>query len=357
MKILVLGGGQQGRVIATDLARALERATVTVADVRAPRLPALPNLRWVEADLAEPAVLERRIAEHDLAVGALPSRLGLACMRAAIAARRRLVDVSFSAESPLALDGEARAAGVTVLPDCGLAPGLSHLVVGHAVATGPRPDEVVIDVGGVARDPGRPFGYVVTWSLDDLLEEYVRPARIVRGGRPATAPVFSGLENVEIPGVGTMEAFLSDGLRTLVETHPEIPDMCERTLRWPGHVEAVRPLVDSGRFVETIRARCSADPPDDLVVLRITVRRGAGVSRALLVDRYDAATGLTAMARTTAFTTAAVALAVASGLPVPPGVVPLERAAAVPGFFAFVRDALARRGVRLGDLEPVATAR
>lgn len=353
MKILVLGGGQQGRVIATDLARALEHATVTVADVRAPRLPALPNLRWVEADLAEPSVLVRRIAEHDLAVGALPSRLGLASMRAAIEARRRMVDVSFSAESPLALDADARAAGTTVMPDCGLAPGLSHLVVGRAIAAG-TPDEVVIDVGGVSRDPARPYGYVVTWSLDDLLEEYLRPARVVRDGTVATLPVFSEVERVTVAGVGEMEAFTSDGLRTLADTHPEIRDMCERTLRWPGHVDAVRPLVAGGRLVEELDARCTADPPDDLVVLRVTVRRGRETTRVQMVDRYDAATGLTAMSRTTALTTSAVAQAVAAGLPVPPGVVPLERAARVPGFHEFVRDTLAARGVRLGTPAPVA---
>jgi saccharopine dehydrogenase-like NADP-dependent oxidoreductase len=354
VKILVLGGGQQGRVIATDLARALERATVTVADVRAPSLPPLPNLRWVEADLAEPAVLVRRIREHDLVVGALPSRLGLASMRAAIEAGRRMVDVSFSAESPLALDAEARAAGVTIVPDCGLAPGLSHLVVGHAIATRGTPDEVVIDVGGVARDPSRPYGYVVTWSLDDLLEEYLRPARIVRDGRETTVPVFAELESVRFDGVGTMEAFLSDGLRTLIETHPEIRTMSERTLRWPGHVAAVRPLVAAGRFVAEFDARCRVDPPDDLVVLAVRVRWDGRREQALMVDRYDPATRQTAMSRTTALTTAVVANALASGLPVPAGVVPLERAAEVSGFHDFVRDALAARGVRLGGLAPVA---
>src|SRR5262245_40921945 len=127
MKLLVLGGGAQGRVIAADLARALDRAEITVADVRQPSLPALANLRWVEADLSSAAAIAPRMRDYDLIVGALPSRFGYGAMQAAIEAKRDLVDVSFSAENPLELDAEARRAGVAILPDCGLAPGLSHL--------------------------------------------------------------------------------------------------------------------------------------------------------------------------------------------------------------------------------------
>src|SRR5437016_11627605 len=152
MKLLVLGGGAQGRVIASDLARSMSDAQIRVADLREPRLPELPNLRWLEADLGDARVVERLLAEHDLGVGALPSRLGIGVMRAAIAARRPLVDVSFCAENPLKLDREARAAGIAILPDCGLAPGLSNLIAGEAVARRRAPTELVIMVGGVAQD-------------------------------------------------------------------------------------------------------------------------------------------------------------------------------------------------------------
>jgi saccharopine dehydrogenase-like NADP-dependent oxidoreductase len=219
MKLLVLGGGAQGRVIGADLARSLPAALVTVADLKAPALPALPNLVWVEADLSSVTHAARLMADHDLVVGALPSRFGFGAMQAAIEAKRPLVDVSFCAENPLLLDGAARAVGVPILPDCGLAPGLSHLCCGHAAALGPL-EELVIYVGGVAEDPSRPYGYVVTWSLDDLLEEYVRPARFVRDRKPVTLPVFSELETIEVEGAGAMEAFLSDGLRTLIDTMP-----------------------------------------------------------------------------------------------------------------------------------------
>ena len=345
--VLVLGGGAQGRVIAADLARSLPASTVTVADLREPPLPALPNLRWVEADLGAPATVTRLLAAHDLGVGALPSRLGFGVMRAAIEARRPLVDVSFCAENPLKLDREARAAGIAILPDCGLAPGISNLIAGEAFARRGAPDELVIMVGGVAQDASRPYGYVVTWSIDDLHEEYVRPARIVSGGRPTTVPVFSGYERVVVDGVGEMEAFYSDGLRTLIDTLPGVREMGEKTLRWPGHAEAVRPLVAAGRLVEELRARCTEDPARDLVVMRVRSRWNGRHETTTLVDRYHAPSGITAMSRTTALTTSAVAQLVASGFAVEPGVKPLERVATDPRAYQFIRGALEKRDVKL----------
>ncbi len=353
----MLGGGAQGGVIAADLAHSLPQASITVADVREPALPARPNLAWVEADCSDPETLARRLRGYDLGVGALPSRLGFGAMRAAIAAGTDMVDVSFSAEDPLALDAEARAAGVTITPDCGLAPGLSNLLLGQAVSTRGTPRAATIMVGGVAEDAARPYGYVVTWSLDDLMEEYTRPARIVRDSREMSVSVFSGLERVAVDGVGEMEAFYSDGLRTLIHTLPGVRTMGEKTLRWPGHVEAIRPLLRAGTLREELRARCTLEPPRDLVAMVVRVHWDArgdarGDTRAdnrgeeiTMVDRYDPARGLTAMSRTTAFTTSVVAQLAASGGLGEPGVRPLELVARDERACRFVVDAMAVRGV------------
>lgn len=347
MKLLVLGGGQQGRVVASDLARVFPKHTVDVADRRNPDLPALPNLRWIEADVSDPTTLARHIRDHDLAVGALPSALGYRAMRAAIDAGRNLIDISSCAEDPLKLDGEAKRAGVTIVPDCGLAPGLSHLVTGRAVAARGLPDEITILVGGVSEDPTRPYGYVVTWSLEDLEEEYVRPARIRSGGRATTVPVFSGVESVAVEGVGEMEAFFSDGLRTLLDTMPDVREMGEKTLRWPGHVDAVRPLVATGRFLDEFRERCVDPDPRDLVVMMVRLRRGAHTERIWMVDRCDPERHMTAMSRTTAYTcSAATRLAVEGGLR-ESGVQPLERIGEDASSYEFITDALAERGVML----------
>ena len=347
MKIVVLGGGAQGRVIASDLARALPQDSITVADVRQPDLPALGNLRWREADASDKTALARLIAEYDLAVGALPSRYGFDAMQAAIDARRNLVDVSFAAEDPLSLDARAQAAGVFVAPDCGLAPGLSHLLCGDLYGRRGAPEKLEILVGGVAQDKARPYGYVVTWSLDDLVEEYTRPARIVRDGKPTELPVFTELVTEEINGVGAMESFLSDGLRTLIVTLPDVRDMEEKTLRWPGHVEAIRPLLASGTFLEEFRAKCVVDPPEDLVALVVRARWQDGSTETItMTDRYDPATRLTAMARTTAFTTSVMAQLAAQGGIRGTGVLPPEKIAENPKATRFVLEAMSQRGVR-----------
>jgi saccharopine dehydrogenase-like NADP-dependent oxidoreductase len=346
MNIVVLGGGQQGRVIAGDLARSLPASRITVADVREPRLAPHANLSWLSADLSDPATLVRMIAGADLAVGALPSRYGFAVLEAAIEAKRPLVDVSFCAENPLGLDARARAARVAIVPDCGLAPGLSHLCCGYAASQGPL-EEVVIYVGGVAQDAARPYGYVVTWSLDDLLEEYVRPARFVRDGHARTLPVFSEMERIDVEGAGAMEAFLSDGLRTLIDTLPGVPNMSEKTLRWPGHADAVRSLVARGRFLDEFRTQCVVEDPRDLVAMVVRVRWRDRAARATLVDRYDESARLTAMSRTTALTTSVTAQLVARGGAREPGVHPLEHVARDAEAYRFIVDEMARRGVVL----------
>ena len=352
MRILVLGGGAQGRVIAADLAIALPHAAVDVADVRRPELPELPNLRWREADCSRADAVAELLAGYDLGVGALPARFGMGAMQAALAARRPLVDVSFCAEDPLALDAEAKRASVAIVPDAGLAPGLSNLVVGRAVAAHGVPEAITIYVGGVAQDPALPYGYVVTWSLDDLLAEYTRPARIVRGGRPVTVPVFSDPERLAVDGVGELEAFNSDGLRTLIDTVPGVREMAEKTLRWPGHAAAVQPLVREGRFLEEFRARCTAAEPRDVVAFVVRCRWADGRRQeTVMVDRYDPATRLTAMARTTALTTAVTAQFVAGGGLPRAGVLPLDLVAQDERAHRFVLAGLAARGVRLRTVE------
>jgi len=333
MNILVLGGGQQGRIIAGDLARGHR---VTVADVR--KL-SIRGVRTMQLDVSRG--MDALIAKFDLAVCALPSRFGLTVARAALAARRSLVDITFFADDPLVLDGAARKAGIAIMPDCGLSPGLSNLVIGRI---GGKPRHVEIRVGGIAAN--RKQDYVITWSVDDLIEEFVRPARIVRGGRRVTVEACSGVERVKVPGAGELEAFYTDGLRTLLDTCPA-RDMAEKTMRWPGHIARMVALREMGMFeperralaADVLRACYTADPPKDLVVLDVQVDRW----RATMVSRRHG--GLTAMARTTALTCAVTARLVADGWK-GTGVLPLERVGSDAKAYEYMRKELARRGVR-----------
>ncbi|MBI3179719.1 MAG: saccharopine dehydrogenase NADP-binding domain-containing protein, partial [Deltaproteobacteria bacterium] len=227
-RIAILGGGRQGRVVAADLAVDHE---VTVADVAPPKVR---GARTRKIDVTDRAALVRFLSRFDLGVGALPARLGFGAARAAVTARRSYVDVAFYAEDVQALDADAKAAGVAILPDCGLAPGLSNLVVGRALAARPR-RRIAIYVAGVAADPARPYGYVATWSVPDLVDEYTRPARIIKDGKVTSVPALTGLETLAFAGIGELEAFFTDGLRTLLSVG-DVEEMIEKTLRWPGHV-------------------------------------------------------------------------------------------------------------------------
>ena len=351
MNILVMGGGQQGRVLAEDLARSLPQARITVGDVREPVFSAeLPNLRWREIDMSAPDAAARLLHEHDLGVGALPSRFGFATMQAAIDAKRPFVDVSFSAEDPLTLDRDAARAGIAIVPDCGLAPGLSHLLVGDAMTKHGVPAEIEILVGGVAQDKARPFGYVVTWSIYDLLEEYTRPARWVRDGQFVSEPVLDVVESFDVPGVGAMESCVSDGLRTLLTTASSVRTMAEKTLRWPGHVAAIKPILADGTFLDVFKRDCIVDPPEDLVALVVRAKWKNGREHThVMTDRYDPKTGLTAMARTTAFTTAVTARLAAEGGIRDKGVLPLERVAREPAATKFILDEMGKKGVRFSQ--------
>jgi saccharopine dehydrogenase-like NADP-dependent oxidoreductase len=347
MKILVLGGGAQGKVIANDLASSLPDATIRVADIREPERQTLPNLRWMRVDLGTSEDIARALWGFDLAVGALPARLGFRAIEAAVTCCTPIVDVSFSSEDPMVFDAKAKSCGTPVLVDCGLAPGLSNLIVGRAVEERGIPQEITIYVGGVAQDRDRPYGYVVTWALGDLLEGYTRPARIRRQGEQITVPVFSGLERIQVDGVGEMEAFYTDGLRSLLHTFSDVPERGEKTLRWPGHAEAVRSLVAGGTLIEEFEKRCVVEEALDLVALVVRVRWSDGSLEATLVDRHDPATGLTAMSRATAFTSSIAAQLVATGEFETPGVLPLELVGSDERAYRFVLEEMQKRGVRI----------
>ena len=334
-RILVAGGGRQGRVIAKDLAQDHD---VTVADVQQ---VSVPGVKSVAADLSNSQTLAELMREHDMAVGALPAALGFAAAKAAIAARRNYVDVSFYSEDAYSLEAQAKAAGIAIVPDCGLAPGLSNLLAGRAQAARRR-KAIHIQVGGVAQDPARPYGYVISWAPSDLWDEYTRPARFRRNNQVETLPVFSEMETISIDGVGDFEAFLTDGCRTLLSL--DVPDVTENTMRWPGHVEAIQALIADATLVEEFKAKCTAG--DDLVVFRVQ----ADDEIVTMVDRPR--DGLSAMARTTALTCAAFARWMATGNLTATGVVAAEVVGADPQAFRFILEVLARHDIRMNPSFP-----
>lgn len=367
-RVLIAGCGAIGSAIAFDLARDGTH-DVTIADVDADRLQrasAQTGARTVLADLSQGGTLSRLASDHDLVVGALPSVLGCQSLSEAIAARRPMVDVSFMAEDPLALDARARDHGVTAVVDCGVAPGLSHMIVGFAATRMSSVERVAIYVGGLPAARGSLFDYKAPFSPFDVIEECVRPARIVEDGRVAVREALEEPELLHIDGFGEVEAFLTDGLRTLTRTIPS-RFMVEKTLRYPGHRAAMAALRDAGLFstaaveaggrtIRPIDVTAALlfprwqyeDGEPDLTILRVVVegrREGRDVRcTANLLDRYDAATGLRSMSRTTAFPAASVVRLIERHV-FAPGVHPPEAVGRL-GLLDDVLNDLAARGVR-----------
>ncbi len=368
--VLILGSGMIGSAMAMDLARSGE-CPVTVADVRAEnleRVAARYGVATVQADLSKPDAVEALARQHDLVIGALPSVIGYQTLEAVIAAGRDCVDISFMPENALDLDARARAAGVTVVVDCGVAPGVSNMMAGFGAAQLAPCERLEIYVGGLPVQRRWPYDYKAGFAPHDVIEEYVRPARVVESGRVVVKEALSEPELVDVPGVGTVEAFLTDGLRSLAYTI-DAPFMKEKTLRYPGHINLMRVLRETGFFskdpvdvkgqrVRPLDATAAILFPKwtfeegeaDLTVLRVVVegRSGAETVRYTwdLLDMYDPATRLRSMSRTTAFPATIMAGLVARGAFRRAGVHAPEAVGAQPGLLDTVLRELEARGVR-----------
>jgi saccharopine dehydrogenase-like NADP-dependent oxidoreductase len=274
-------------------------------------------------------------------------------------------------ENPLILQDLAKESNVTVVPDCGVAPGLSNILVGHAFMQLDKVDEMHVAVGGLPQMPQPPLDYATTWSIRDLIEEYVRPARIVKNGREISVEALSGLEFVNIPGLGKLESFYTDGLRTLLHSMKGVKEMDERTLRYPGHVEKIRVLKDCAFFSEEpimVNER-SVTPKDfsaevlsrmlvlkdarDLLVLQVQVigekEKEKMVIRYQLVDYYDEVWGVSSMSRATAYTNVAVCNLLLRGTLKEIGVIPPEKLGMNNVQFTAVISELNERGVKVEE--------
>jgi len=369
MKVTILGGGRVGRAIAADLARR-GNFLVRVADLDRENLSRLEKASGVETlavDLSRQDGIREAVEGAEIVIDAVPGFLGFQTLKAVIEAEKDVVDIAFFPEDPFELDTLAKERGVTAVVDSGVAPGMSNLLVGHAAAGLDRIEKVAIYVGGLPTEPVGPYGYRATFSPIDVIEEYTRPARIVKEGRIVERPALSELETLEFEGIGTLEAFLTDGLRTLLRTIPA-RSMVEKTLRYPGHAEKISLLKETGLFNEDpveiggVQVRPIdltaallfpiwefKDGEEDMTAMRIVVegtREGRPVRYTYeLLDRFDREMGTSSMARTTGYTAAAVAAMLSEGLYIRPGISPLEAVAAEQGTVDFILSELHNRGI------------
>ncbi|OPL19899.1 MAG: hypothetical protein AVO35_00085 [Candidatus Aegiribacteria sp. MLS_C] len=376
MRIAVLGGGLVGGAIARDLA-AGDEFGVRVCDISSGTLERLTGTRGIETlrvDLSTDEGMDRALEDCGMAVGAVPGSMGFDTVRRVLERGLDIVDISFFPEDSLELDDLAVSAGARCLVDFGIAPGCSNLVCGRCAESFGAVSSFSCMVGGLPAERRLPWEYQAPFSPSDVLEEYTRPARIVRGGRVVTLPPLTETELVDFPEVGTLEAFLTDGLRSLLRVEG-IPEMVEKTLRYPGYVDRIELLKRTG-FLDgepidlssgsvspleltselLFRAWKQASGDRDLTVMRIRVEGtgtdGNGIRRTWdLLDRYDAETGTSSMARTTGYTCTAGVRLLAGGRWTGPGVHPPEDVGRDRECFDFVMEHLYRRGVRFRTAE------
>lgn len=322
MKILILGGcGRQGKVIASDLARKYD---VITADISS------------DADIVgntDYKTLIKLMPKYDLVVGALPSAFGRDTMMAAIDCGVNYVDVSFLSHNVSDFNSTAIYNGVTIFHDCGIAPGISHLVTGMAIRNGAK--HIKIFVGDVAKD--KKDDYVITWSPEDLYEEYTRPARVIRNGKVETIPALSNIRSIHVP-LG-LQAYITDGLRSLLSKADLVDTMEEYTWRWPGHIERIEDLLESEeKFVSGLKERFREDNSDKLVLQVVANRRP--VTMTVYGDEQ-----MSAMAKTTALACSAFVQLLASGKYNRTGVIAPEDIAMDDSSYKFILDCISEHGI------------
>ncbi len=392
MRVLVLGAGRMGLGAAYDLAHNSEGVeSVTVADVDEGRARAVAEtlkserVRAAHVNVEDFARTVGLMRGHDAAISCVTYFHNLSLARAAIEARTNFCDLGGNntvVDAELALDSEARDAGVNIIPDCGLAPGMVSVLAAHGAARFSRLDELHIRVGGLPQNPRPPLDYQIVFSVEGLINEYVERARVIRGGRVVEVESMTEVETLDFPEpFGPMEAFqTSGGTSTLPETFlGRVGELDYKTIRYPGHCERFRLLIDLGLCAsdavevdghavpprrllgELLYRHLPADEPD-VVLIRLEFvgqlngdegeanpysKESGRASRLRydIIDRFDERAGLSAMQRTTAFPASVVAQMMARGLTTRKGAVPQERCVPLD---AFVRE-LSARDIRIDE--------
>jgi len=344
-KISVLGAGMVGSAIVLDLCNEYEITAVDYDEKSLEKLKTKSQVNTITADLKDPNNVKKCIAEADLVIGAVPGFMGYETLKTVINCGKNIVDISFFPEAPFALDELAKSKNVTAVVDCGVAPGMSNIFLGY------HNEKMKVDfyeclVGGLPVKRTWPYQYKAPFSPIDVIEEYVRPAMFVENGIVVTREALSDPEYEQFHPIGTLEAFNTDGLRTLIKTM-KVPYMKEKTMRYPGHIEYMHVLRESGFFdkkpveingqeirpldmtAKLLFPRWKFDEDEaDITVMRIILRgEEAGVKKEYvysLFDHYDTDTKISSMARTTGFTCSAGARLVMNGTFSRKGICPPE---------------------------------
>ncbi len=366
-KVIVLGAGLVGKAMAIDLAKTCDVTSVDINEESQKELTTI-GIAIRQIDFTDLQALNSIVKPFDLVVGAVPGFMGFQTVRAVIEAGKNMVDISFFPEDPFDLDALAKSKNVTIVTDCGVAPGMGNIILGHHNQTMKITSSECL-VGGLPVVREWPYEYKAVFSPIDVIEEYIRPARYVQNSKVVIKEALSDPELIHFDGVGTLESWNSDGLRSLIKTMPHIPNMIEKTLRYPGCIEYLRVLRETGFFsyeemdiggnkVRPIDVTAKLLFPkwklkpgeEEFTVMRIRISGTENNQQKTyeynLLDRTDKTTGTLSMARTTGYTCTAVAHLVLDGSYSRKGISPPEFLGENETNFKFIMDYLEGRGVK-----------
>jgi lysine 6-dehydrogenase len=380
MQLLVLGAGLQGCACAYDLLQNPAVSQVTLADLRPERLPKFlegdwkGRLRRLKLDVSDESAVRAAFQGHAAVMSAIPYYYNGPMAKAAVECGCHFSDLGGNTDIVLEqkkLHREALAKGVSVIPDCGLAPGMVNILAAEGIRRVERAEKVKIFVGGLPQSPEPPLNYQIVYSLEGALDYYTTPSWVLRGGKPVQVDALSEVEPVEFPSpVGTLEAFhTGGGISTLPFAYDGKIDVMEyKTLRYPGHVAIMRPIRELGLlasepievkgkkvaprdlFIAAVHPKLHKPDGRDLVALQVQVtghRAGkAGKVTFRLIDYYDAKHGISAMMRTTGYSLSITGQMQVDGRVKEKGVHTPDEA--IP-FEAYVAE-LARRGVKIEEI-------
>lgn len=353
MRMLVLGAGRMGLGAVHDLVSQSDVTEVTVADYElskaqeiAARYP--EKARAAQIDCKDSAAVVALMRGHAAAISCVNYWLNEGLAKAAIEAGTHFCDLggnNYVVDAELALDAEARAAGLNIIPDCGLAPGMVAVLAAHGALQFEKLDAIHIRVGGLPQTPKPPLDYQLVFSVEGLINEYIESARVIRDGKIVTVDSMTEIETLHFPEpFTTMEAFqTSGGTSTLVETFlGKIQDLDYKTIRYPGHCAKFKTMIDLGlcssepmtvdgvdvkprRVLGDLLVKNLPHDEPDVVLVRVEFHGDGKMLKYDIIDRSDPETGLSAMMRTTAFPASIVALMMARNQTTSKGALPQER--------------------------------
>lgn len=356
----VLGAGMVGSAIASDLAKEYRVTSIDFNDSKLKEVKALNSrINVTKVDLKSLEDYSKLLSPFDLVVCAVPGFMGYDTLRKIIEVGKDVVDISFFPENALELRELASGKNVTAIVDCGVAPGLSNLILGYE-NTRMKINSFTCYVGGLPVERIPPYEYKAPFSPIDVIEEYTRPARLYEKGKVVTYEALSQIEELDFEEIGTLEAFNSDGLRSLLSTMSHIPDMKEKTLRYPGHASKMLDLREAGFFKEEYveqTAKVLFDnwklrPNDDeFTIMRIELEGEGKLVTYDLLDRRSKLTGISSMSRTTGYTATAAARLILENRFDEKGLFPPEILGQYSGNFTFIKENLKERGIDLHHRE------